>query len=507
MSAASHSIQPHSAGNDLDALLVRMSRRCYPETIPVLASYWLKTVYDSGRTRDWWKDLDSCVAHALKEETLGVPAVEALREIQAWIHQMGFHCDTARGDVPKRITPFRPDPRPEYLASYVYRLLNEWLWQEVSWLLVNERESFPAADGGIPVLAVGKALERLLVRESLSPAGLEMLLQPQLLATRWTYPAEMEILQDVVLSLLGRTSSPGLPVMPAQLLAVAEGSPFPADYADCVRRASLVHRYGKEEIHVPIGAQSALELLKGARVRIGSVVVTTDGRWWESENLESGGEHRVVYRPAGRLHIDYSSEHARLALPGADRQVSWAGTVRLPGPFELFGREWRVSSWELSGERAWLHLTFSRTLAVNALLPAPGSNVRRSRPAAVDIAWAAMGNALAAAVELKSREPIEELRRSQFVPLGRAVFALSETLRSAHVPSPETLETQLKAIRYHEAEIIPEYGLIPWRILPQAVRTGISRRCSLPPLAGLLVEVFEFPREAPADAHAPFRAA
>ena len=30
---------------EVEALLARMRQRLYPETIPVLASYWLKTVY------------------------------------------------------------------------------------------------------------------------------------------------------------------------------------------------------------------------------------------------------------------------------------------------------------------------------------------------------------------------------------------------------------------------------------------------------------------------------
>lgn len=33
---------------DFEALLNRIRQRQYPETIPVLASYWLKRVYGSG---------------------------------------------------------------------------------------------------------------------------------------------------------------------------------------------------------------------------------------------------------------------------------------------------------------------------------------------------------------------------------------------------------------------------------------------------------------------------
>ena len=43
---------------DVRALLARIRQRQYPESIPVLASYWLKTVYASGYTLRQWNELN-----------------------------------------------------------------------------------------------------------------------------------------------------------------------------------------------------------------------------------------------------------------------------------------------------------------------------------------------------------------------------------------------------------------------------------------------------------------
>ena len=471
---------PHS---DLEALLVRMRQRQYPETIPVLVSYWLKTIYTGGHKRNWWKELSALLKKVLREQTFSAPAREALVEVQTWIQQAGMLSGKAPVVLPPHSEPFRANLRPERLSSYIGRLLNQWLSAEIANLLVNENEPAIPETGGIPVLAVGRALERLLVRERLSPGTLEMLLQPELLSPQYIYPADAEMLRDVVLALLGRTWAPEPQVMPARLLGVSAGAPLPPDYAEAVRHAALVVEQGREEVHVPIAAEQAWEILKGGPVRIASIIVTMDGRWWESETLESGEKYSVVYKPGGRLAIDYSADHAKMDIPWPDMQASWNGGVQFAGPFEIFGREWRASSWDSNGERTWLHLVFSRALAMAEIEPAAEPALPRTRSAAVDMAWAALETALAAATFQKSREPVEELRRADFIPLGRAIFELAESVKSRRMAKRETLETQLRAIRYLEAEVSLTYGRVPWRILPTPIRAAFLKRR---PDAGLL---------------------
>ena len=184
----------------LEALLIRLEQRLYPETIPVLASYWLKTVCARGNSRRWWKELHDSLKKALREQPLNGPSRAALIDIEEWIAQSGVLDRETHGAPPPRLEPFRPNPRPEWLAPYMARLLNEWLSAEVARLLVGETVA-DESDLDLPVLATGRALERLLVRERLSPQTLELLLQPELLSPRYIYPADAEMLRDVVLFL------------------------------------------------------------------------------------------------------------------------------------------------------------------------------------------------------------------------------------------------------------------------------------------------------------------
>jgi hypothetical protein len=490
-SAPRRSRRSSAAQRDLDTLLLRMRQRQYPETISVLASYWLKTVSAAGRNRAWWRDLNSRLTQALREQPIKGPERDALNGIQNWVQQARLLTGKVHAAAPSKFEPFRTSLRREWLAPYTARLLNEWLSAEVARLLVDEGEQPIPSNRGIPVLAVAHALERILLRERLSPATLEMLLQPGLLSPELVYPADLEMLRDVALTLLGRTWAPPLSVLPATLLSVAPGSPFPPDFAEAVHRASLVRNPGAEEIHVPIAANQALDLLHATPVRIASVIVTMDGRWWESETLQTGEQHFVIYKPGGLLRIDYSADHAKLVVPWPDTQLHWRGSVHFRDPFEIFGREWRASKWETDGERTWLHLVFSRVLPITEIQPAAQNWLRRARPAAVDIAWAAMENALAAAALENNTEAIEQLRRAEFVPLGRALLALADTARTRWRPKREALETHLKAVRYLEAEISLEYGRVPWRVLPAPVCAVFQKWNLDAALLELLHQVFD----------------
>jgi len=505
MSAPALSTKTTTVEADLEALLARMRDRLYPETIPVLVSYWLKTVYHAGHKRSWWKEMHERLELVLAGRFLDSPSRQALEEVRAWIEQNRLLTGKTPAVLPPRNEPFRTNLSPERLASYTARLLNQWLSAEVARLLVDDNEEGGRQAEGIPVLAIGKALERLIVRDRLSPGSLDMLLRPGLFSPRDVYPRDAEMLRDVVLAMLGRTEAPVPPVMPATLLGVAAGSPLPADYAEAVRHAYLVDGEDGEEVHVPITAAEGLEILKGDLVRIASIIVTMDGRWWESESLESGDDYSVVYRPCGRLRIDDSADHAKLHVPAPNTRLDWGGPVDFSTPIELFGREWHISSCETDSERTWLHLVFSHSLAVTETQPALDDGIPRPRTAAVDIAWAAFENALASAIFQESREPLEQLRRSEFIPIGRALFELAEMLKSHRLSKREALETQLRAIRYLQAEVSLEYGRVPWRVLPASLRATLRKGYSDPALAGLLTQVFE---DAPASkAKVPSQAA
>jgi hypothetical protein len=488
-----------NATRELAALLARMHQRWYPETSPVLVSYWLKTVYCRGYELRWWKKLLAALRQAVAEEFASSAASRrALVELQTWIEQTVLSAGAPPQAESPRMEAARNHLDPERLAPYVARLLNEWLPVEVARLLVDESESPMWQEGGIPVLATAKALERLLVRERLSMRTLEMLLERGLLGPQLVYPADAEILRDVVLALLGRTEGPAPPVMPATLLAVAAESALAAGYSEAVRHASLVWRPSGEELHVRVGLSEIREILKSNQVQIGSIVVTMDGRWWESERLQYGENNFVVYRPKGRLRLDYSADHVKLRVPWPETRLRWNGEVSLGSALEIFGRQWHVSRWEQNGKRTWLDLVFSRVLPA---IVGANAELRPARPASVDMAWAAVGNALASSIAQKSREPVEQLRHPDLIPVGRALFELSAPIMRLSHEARGTIETRLKAIRYLESGVLPVYGQVPWRIIPTPLRAALLMRGrSDAALRDLLSQVFEAFPEAPRPA-------
>jgi len=234
-----------------------------------------------------------------------------------------------------------------------------------------------------------------------------------------------------------------------------------------------------------------LEILKGGPVRIGSILVTIDGRWWESEKLQSSEQHMLVYRPRGRLRIDYSADQGKLTVPWPETQLRWTGEVRFPGPFEIFGREWHVASWKTDRDRTFLNLEFSRTLKMPESPGTSAVRFRRSRPAFVDMAWAALESALAASLLQNTGEPIDNMRRSNLIPLGRALYRLADAAKSRSSSNRETVEMQLRAIRYLQAEVSTQYGRVPWKILPAAVRESFRKSQPDARLAELLNETFD----------------
>jgi hypothetical protein len=466
------------------ALLARLRQRHYAETIPVTASYWLKTVWAAGHDLRWWKRLDHVLTQVLKEDGLNSPAREAVIDVRSWIEQTALpsgQTGPSRHPSQNRIQRITDC---EWLASYAARLLNEWLPVEVAHLLVNESEQFPPAEG-IPALAIGRAIENLLVRARLPCETLELLLRPELLSPRKVYPADAEVLRDVVLYLLGKTESQAKPVTPPELLCVAHGSPLSEDYRRAIPDAFLEQRAGREELHVPIGTAQALAILESNEVHLSSIVVTMDGRWWESKSLQSGSRHSVVHAPMGVLRIDQSADHAKLAVPWPETRRDWSGEIAFQETFQIFGREWRTSGWEQDTERAWLRLIYLRTLTISETAPAAIAEQHRLRPASVDIAWSALENALAASMDERSLAPVERLYHSDLIPLGRAAFGLLETMRHGR-QRRESIETQLRGVRYFAAQVSSEYGPMPWRILPASARATLLRS-----YRGELTGVFE----------------
>ena len=454
---------PSAPAADLNALLDRIRQRLYPESVPVLASWWLSTVFSAGHNLVWWGELDAAIGNVLGNQSLDATAAEAIRDIQTWVRRTILPRHKAPAAQPRLTPPFRPDMTPDQAAPYLSRVLNEWLPGEVARLLTSEAEFAGSDEGGMPVLVIAKVLERLLLREHFSHASLELLLEARWSSPRYAYPADIEIFRDIVLALLGRTAAPALPVLPATALA--------GGFADAVGRAVLVSSEGGEELHVPLDEAQVLEVFKHDPVRIGSIVVTMDGRWWQSARFQSGPETVIIYRPGKRLRIDFTSEHARLVVPWADAEEHWRGAVHLPSHVALFGREWHGCAWEKSADQTWLHLEFSGALSLPETLD-PEDPRPRLRPASVEMAWSEVEQALATGVP----DSIDQLHREDLLPLAHALERLVDCLLRLWPPSRRDLERSLMSVRYLHGAVASVYGRIPWRVLPTPARTALLKR-------------------------------
>jgi hypothetical protein len=481
--------KPPRAEDDVKALLARMRQRQYPETIPALASFWLKTVYTSGYVQRQWKELNHHLKAALGAGPPDGPSREAIREIQNWIEETIILTGQTPECPPPRLEPLRPGFDSERLAPYIVRLLNEWVPLEVARILLKETES-EAQYNGIPVLTFGTALEHLLVREHLARGTVGMLVEPGGISAEYIYPPDLEILRDVALSLLNRTWAPAPSVMPAAPLCLVPQSHLHVDLSTALRNAFLVRRTWSEEVRVPIAPEQARGILECKRLRIGSIIVTMDGRWWEAEKLESGAQDCVVYRPGGRLRIDYSGGYARLKVPWPEKLLRWSGSCDF-NRFRIFGREWRVTKCEVDGDRSWLHLGLFRVLPVSEMIPGAERGPWQLRPASVDIAWAALGSALARSLVHKNGESVERLRHRDLIPLGRAIMVFAQSLMSWRPQTCEAIESQLRALRDLQSPVVPVYGRVPWRILPGPARARLLKVRRCPSVLELLNEVVE----------------
>jgi hypothetical protein len=124
-----------SVEEDLEALLARMRQRLYPETLPVLASYWLKTVATCYR-RAQWKKLNRLLKRVLNEEVLDDPSHQTIVDIQTWIQQTVLVARQPPRPKLPRSDQICATLSSDLLEPYINRLLNEWLPAEVARLMV-----------------------------------------------------------------------------------------------------------------------------------------------------------------------------------------------------------------------------------------------------------------------------------------------------------------------------------------------------------------------------------
>jgi hypothetical protein len=272
---------------------------------------------------------------------------------------------------------------------------------------------------------------------------------------------------------------------------VVPDSQLPANYGEAVQHAFLLQEPEGEEVHVPMAPSQAFEILKGESVRIGSVIVTMDGRWWNAVRLRMWEPHSVVYRPMGRFRLDYVANQVRLRVSFPVNRLGWPSRIPFTDRFEIFGREWHLSQWEQDSERACLDMVASRVLQLTEIEPGKDARLRRWQPESVDIAWFALDEALTRSLAEGSSEPIERLRHPDLIPLGRAIFELVVSLMQEPLPPCELIETQLRGVDCLNAQVSSNYGRVRRRIFPPRAQESLFTIRPYPELLELLNQVFD----------------
>jgi hypothetical protein len=294
----------------------------------------------------------------------------------------------------------------------------------------------------MPALTVANALEGLLLREHFSPAGLELLFEAEWFSPKYVYPADVEIFRDIVLALLGRPAAPAPPVLPA--------IPLAGGFADAVSRAYLVASEDDDELHVPLDAAQALELLKHDPVRIGSIVVTMDGRWWESARFQRGLQNVIAYRPGERLRIDLSISPP--SMPG-----SWCrGLMPRQAGLEQFISPSMSLCLAANGARAWegrrpdlvAFRIFGHSDVFRNASSRQWASARFGAPS-IEIAWSEVEQAPATGVS----DSIDQLHRWDLIPLAHALKRLDDCLLRPRPYSRRDVEQCLRSVRYLQSAV------------------------------------------------------
>jgi hypothetical protein len=337
---------------DLKSLRERARGRSYPDTMNVLAFYWLMTVRETYTAEHWpilgkQARMELSGAGSLSEEE-----ARALGQAARWIDTT-LPC--SRKAVLRRnfVPPFTSGQYapPDFISqAFLETLLNEWLRERV--LEKYGRRLIPADWNSesayeetalcleeilkplfiFPDVETVHAMDRLqghrptpiediLQWRRRRQAGLESLLLVSLREANTIDPKQREILTDVVLYMLGVTGPPPEPEAGyAWLLPAPLGDSLPKDAAKQVAEFPLPRDYAGattllipfEEWQVPGRSNGSLQPLS-----IESTLLTPDGRIWQSHDLEqeAGSAPGILYCAAGKIDVVPTSRGLLLQVP------------------------------------------------------------------------------------------------------------------------------------------------------------------------------------------------
>lgn len=369
---------------DLRFLLERARSRSYPETMNVLVFYWVMTIRE-GYTEDHWRILKIEVQRLRgPQSSLAYRETRALEQAAEWIAATGplkrrnAHRNLASPFTSGQLTP------PGFVSqAFLEMLFHDWLperilkkygrqvvsgdWESENWYeeialcleeILRPQVMFPDVETVRAMEKLQKRrpapMENILEWRRRRQAGLESLVTVPLQDAGAIDPKQREILNDVILYLLGVTSpAPAIAPGYAWFFPAPIGESLPADAAAQVSEYPLPPEYASgSTLFVPFKKWAGLPQ-PGDRLKplsIHSALLTPDGRVWEAHHLEqaAGAAPGVVYRAAGKIDVKATAQGFLLRVP----IVSWPEEISAQfsqqHDLELYGGRWHMKQFEVT---------------------------------------------------------------------------------------------------------------------------------------------------------------
>jgi hypothetical protein len=369
---------------DVRLLLERARSRSYPETINVLAFYWLMTIREKY-TLEHWSVLKALVPRLRGPgNSLGYRETRAVEKAAEWIGSTGPSKQRGlRANLVASFTSAQLAPPGFVSQAFLEMLFHEWLperilekyghhmvsgeWESEDWyeeiaLCLEEILRPQLAFADIETVRDMDKLqnrrqtpvEQILEWRRRRQAGLESLVTVPLHDAGAIDPKQREILNDVILYLLGVTApAPATAPGYAWFFPAPVGDSLPRDAAEQVSEFPLSPEYTcRSTLFVPFKRWAGLpqpeDRLKPLSIH--SLLLTPDGRVWEAHHLEqaAGTAAGVVYQAAGKIDVKPTAQGFVLRVP----MVSWPEEIGAQfgreHDLELYGGRWHMKQFEVS---------------------------------------------------------------------------------------------------------------------------------------------------------------
>ena len=362
---------------DLHYLLERARLRRYADTVNVLSFYWLQTLRESY-TPAHWPILQHELQRALESGASEVE-IQAIRRASEWV-RLAEPDDRLQAEKPDRIPAFTSQNlEPSIAATQVFleTLLNGWLPERIldryglrdasDWTAENAYEE--AANcleqilrtwTKVPDVGAVQALDLLQHREP-SPreaillwrrkrqASLESLVRVHVREAGTLDPKLREILNDVILYLLG-TTAPAPAAEPGYAAAFSGllGNNLPPEISQQVSRFPLPPDYLElSSLLIPVSSWPAPAALR-------STLLTSDGRLWQARGVghEAGSQPWIEYTAIGRSEVLPQPGGLLLRTPLGLWPEEVSPQLNQSLEFELYNHRWHMLRVEGSGTEA-----------------------------------------------------------------------------------------------------------------------------------------------------------